>query len=425
MTGATVVRLILHDEDSGWHLSTMAHEVAQSLSVEEAGARNLLPLSAFRYMQRTLKPLVVDDVMRDDRFSRDPYFSGLVHCSLLAVPILAQGAPRAVLLLENRLSHGAFAADRLDAVMLIAGQLAVSLDNALVYASLEHKVAERTAELETIHKQLLKLSRQAGMAEIAANVLHNVGNVLNSANVSITLVCDSIKRSKLASLEKLVALLSEHQGDLPTFLRSDPRGKHVPAYLPELLKWLRTEQAEHMKELNSLRQNIEHIKEIVSTQQAFAKPLAVKQQVEVTSLMDEALRMGLGAPDGSPLRIVRQFQELPPMNIDRHKILQILINLVSNAKHACMESDRDDMRLTLQTSRTANVLRLSVADNGVGIAAENLVRIFSHGFTTKLTGHGFGLHSSALAAKEMGGSLQVHSDGPGCGATFTVELPVG
>ncbi|WP_406693569.1 diguanylate cyclase [Singulisphaera sp. Ch08] len=159
MTGATKVLVALRDEDSqGWFLPSTAREVGEPISVDEASGRVLLPLSAFRYAERTREPLLVEDTTRDDRFARDPYFAGLECCSLLLVPILNQGVLRAMLVLENRLSRGAFSASRMDAVMLIAGQLAVSLDNALLYASLERKVADRTEALGAANRRLEALS---------------------------------------------------------------------------------------------------------------------------------------------------------------------------------------------------------------------------------------------------------------------------
>jgi diguanylate cyclase (GGDEF)-like protein len=117
-----------------------------------------VPLTAVRYAERTREPLVLDDAPRDDRFAADPYLTGLPSCSLLVVPILSQGQPRAMLVLENRLTSGAFTTDRLDAINLIAGQLAVCVDNALLYASLEEKVADRTRELAAARDQLELLS---------------------------------------------------------------------------------------------------------------------------------------------------------------------------------------------------------------------------------------------------------------------------
>ena len=159
MTGATSVRILLWDgETCTWRLPEPRGSARSSISVEEAGQRGEVPLSPFRYAERTRQPLLVEDATHDDRFSRDPYLAGLDTCSLLVVPILAQGTPRAMLLLENRLGRHAFSTDRLDAILLIAGQLAVSLDNALVYASLERKVAERTEELNAANRRLASLS---------------------------------------------------------------------------------------------------------------------------------------------------------------------------------------------------------------------------------------------------------------------------
>jgi diguanylate cyclase (GGDEF)-like protein len=157
MTGATAVRVVLWDTGKGWFLPPAALG-GSALPADEAGAAGLLPLSAFRVVERTGEPLLVLDATRDDRFARDPYFADADRCSLLAVPVLIHGAPRAMLFLENRLTTGAFSSERLDAVMLIAGQLAVSLENAMVYASLEHKVAERTEELAAANERLEMLS---------------------------------------------------------------------------------------------------------------------------------------------------------------------------------------------------------------------------------------------------------------------------
>jgi PAS domain S-box-containing protein len=285
----------------------------------------------------------------------------------------------------------------------------------------ERKRAE--AELENIHKQLIEASRRGGMAEIATNVLHNVGNVLNSVNVSASLVADNVKKSKASSLAKVVGLLQQHQQDLGTFITSDPKGKQLPAYLAQLSDQLLADQAAAVQELASLRANIEHIKEIVAMQQSYAMVSGVKELVDLAELVEDSLRMNTGALSRHHVELVREFENVPPMNVEKHKILQILVNLVRNAKHACQDSDRLDKRLAVRLTNGDGRIRISVIDNGVGILPENLTRIFNHGFTTRKDGHGFGLHSGALAAKEMGGSLTVHSDGPGQGATVTLELP--
>ena len=286
----------------------------------------------------------------------------------------------------------------------------------------QRKRAER--ELEQTHKQLLDVSRQAGMAEVATNVLHNVGNVLNSVNVSASLAVESLKNSRAASLVKVVALLREHRLDLGDYLSRDPKGQHIPAFLEQLSQdWL-GQQESLVKELESLRGNIDHIKGIVAMQQSYAKVSGATEIVDLRELVEDSLRMDEGALIRHQVRVVREFEEVPPISLEKHKVLQILVNLVRNAKHACTERGGPDKCIRLRIMQAEGRIRISVSDNGVGIAPQNLTRIFAHGFTTRKDGHGFGLNSGALAATELGGSLSAQSDGPGQGATFTLELPM-
>jgi signal transduction histidine kinase len=261
------------------------------------------------------------------------------------------------------------------------------------------------------------------MAEIATNVLHNIGNVLNSVNVSASLVVDSMKKCKIASVAKVAAMLREHEHDLGTFITGDAKGRQLPAYLGQLSEQLLADQTGAIHELDLLVKNIEHIKDVVSMQQNYARVSGVKEMINVCDLVEDSLRMNAGALARHHVEVVREFDDVPPINVDKHRVLQILVNLIRNAKFACDESGREDKQMTVRVANGEGRIKISVADNGVGVLAENMTRIFSHGFTTRKNGHGFGLHSGALAAKEMGGSLTVRSDGPGKGATFTLELP--
>jgi signal transduction histidine kinase len=279
------------------------------------------------------------------------------------------------------------------------------------------------AKIEETHKQLLETSRHAGMAEIATNVLHNIGNVLNSVNVSASLVVDNVKKSKAANLAKVAAMLREHEHDLGTFITSDAKGRQLPVYLGQLSEQLLADQKGAVHELDLLVKNIEHIKDVVSMQQNYARVSGVKEIINIRELVEDGLRMNAGALARHRVEVIREFGDVPQINVDKHRVLQILVNLIRNAKYACDESGRADRRLTVRVANGEGRIKISVADNGVGIPPENLTRIFNHGFTTRKDGHGFGLHSGALAAMEMGGSLAVQSDGPGKGATFTLELP--
>jgi signal transduction histidine kinase len=294
-------------------------------------------------------------------------------------------------------------------------------------SKLRVQIAERErmqVQIEQSHKELLHASRQAGMAEIATNVLHNVGNVLNSVNISTGLLVEGVKQSRASSLARVVVLLQEHAHDLGEFITHDSRGKHLPDHLARLSEQLQAEQETNVRELDSLQRSVEHIKKIVAMQQNYATFGGVKEMVNVVNLVEDSLRLNEGALAGQRVEVIREFETVPPMNVEKHKILQILVNLLRNAKHACQDSERSDKRITVRVANGEGRIRISVIDNGVGIPPENLTRIFNHGFTTRKEGHGFGLHSGSLAAQEMDGSLTVHSDGPGQGAAFTLELPL-
>ena len=307
-------------------------------------------------------------------------------------------------------------------------------------ATLERRVAERTKELQEqvaaketaraalaeSQQRLVETSRRAGMAEVATGVLHNVGNVLNSVNVSSTLVYDRLRQSKMASLLKVGQILREHHADMAAFLATDPRGQRLPSLLANLADHLGDEQKTLIGEMELLTKNLQHIKEIVAMQQSYAKVSGVLESLRVTDIVEDALQMNAAALGRHKIEVAREFQEVPLITIDKHKVLQILVNLIRNAKYAMTEKRGSEAKC-LRVSVGLNgqqAIQIAVKDNGIGIDPENLTRIFAHGFTTKKDGHGFGLHMGALAAKEMGGALIAYSDGPGQGAMFVLELPI-
>ena len=292
-------------------------------------------------------------------------------------------------------------------------------------ASLEQRVEERTRQLKNAQSELLDSARQAGMAEIATNVLHNVGNVLNSVNISADLVARKLRTSKAQGLGKAMQLINAHPDDLGTYLREDEKGKLLPDYLNQLVEAIAVEQQGLTDELAQLSKSVDHIKDIVSTQQSYAGVSSVLEPVQISALMEDALRMNSGALNRHHVTVVKEYAQVPQIMADKHRLLLIMVNLISNAKYAMSSlSDRPrQMTLSIQTVEN-DILQISVKDEGEGIPAENMARIFTHGFTTRKKGHGFGLHSCALAAIEMNGRLTAHSDGPGKGALFTLQIPL-
>lgn len=282
-------------------------------------------------------------------------------------------------------------------------------------------------ESERLHKQLVTASRDAGRAEVATGVLHNVGNVLNSVNVSAALITRTMQESKLGNLGKALTMIREHENDLGAFLTSDERGQRLPGYLIKLGEVLAAEQMTVINELQLMERSIDHIRQIVQMQQSYARATFIFEPIRPADIMEDALRVNLISFDRHNIKVQRQFQEIDPVNLDKHKVLQILINLISNAKNASKQKSLNERcivaRIQALEMNGAHTIRFQIADNGVGIKPEDLTKIFSNGFTTRKDGHGFGLHSSANAAREMGGSLSVVSDGPGLGAIFTLDIP--
>ncbi len=281
-------------------------------------------------------------------------------------------------------------------------------------------------EVQKIHDQLMEASRRAGMAEVATGVLHNVGNVLNSVNVSATIVAEKLGPARLTKLVRVANILREQNPEtLGNFLAHDPKGKVIPLYLAEVSAQLAAERDEAVAELASLQKNIDHIKDIVATQQDHARVPGIIEPLPLASLIDDALRMKHVNLQSGAITIKRDFHDVPLVNADRHLALQIFVNLIRNAREAIQDASPSERRLTIIVRRQdPRFVQAIFTDNGTGIAAENLTRIFSHGFTTREHGHGFGLHTASFAAQQMGGSLSAHSEGIGHGATFTLELPV-
>jgi len=366
--------------------------------------------------------------------------------SLIIIPIRVEGVWWGFLEFDDCRQARAWTESERDSLRAAADILGSAIARqrtqlALIEAKelLEQRVRERTQELEEQVKakerahqelaeaqhQLLETSRQAGMAEVATGVLHNVGNVLNSVNGSVNVINDQLSQSQIPTLGRVAGLLDAHRQDLAAFVTQDPKGKLVPEFISQLARLLEEERARLSTETQALVKNVEHIKEIVAMQQSYAKVAGITEDLPAVNLVEDALRLNEGGFHRHGIVVQRQFEPVPPVRIDKHKVLQILVNLMRNAKQSLNASDRADKLLTVAVARNGdNLVKVTVRDNGIGIAREHLTRVFGHGFTTKKDGHGFGLHSGALAAKEMGGRLWASSDGPGTGATFTLELPI-
>jgi signal transduction histidine kinase len=289
----------------------------------------------------------------------------------------------------------------------------------------ERKKAE--AEKEKLYQQLMQASRQAGMADVASSVLHNVGNVLNSINVSTDTLIKTLKKPMVGDVCRIASMFREHQHDLQEFLTADPKGKQIPGYLGLVAESLSGSHQTIQNELDSLMKKVDHIKQVIMSQQDIARAGTVREAVSAEELLEQALVMAMPEPEKHRIQVEREYGHVPRFITDRHQVMQILVNLITNAKNAMVEYPGHSHRLTLRVGASTDgkgSIRFEVSDTGRGIAPDDLPRLFTQGFTTRKTGHGLGLHSAAIAAKGVGGAIKGYSEGEGRGATFTVDLPL-
>lgn len=279
---------------------------------------------------------------------------------------------------------------------------------------------ERRRELQT---QLRDASRDAGMAEVATGVLHSVGNVLNSLGVSASLMQTRLRDSRTGNVRRIASLLAGQGDELGRFLSTDERGRQIPGYLTQLGDALEAENKRLQVEAEAIATHVGHIRTIVAAQQTYARRGGITEPVDIAELVDNAVAIHFTAT--TEISIRREYQPLQPVMLDRHKLIQILGNLLSNARHALKDQSDNLCVLTLRIwVQEHGSLVLEVEDSGAGISTAALEHLFEFGFTTKKDGHGFGLHTSAILAKELGGDLTGHSEGPGRGARFTLRLPL-
>ena len=292
--------------------------------------------------------------------------------------------------------------------------------------TLEKEVKERILaenERERLHAELQVSARCAGMAEVATGVLHNVGNVLNSVNVSANILQDSLHARALNTLSRVSDLLVNSDRDLGTLITEDERGKHIPALVLEISRSLNAERDLQLRELNDLVKNVEHIKTIVTTQQFLASRGGATERTSLAELVEDAVELNVNIIRQHGVRLQRNYDTLEDILIDKHQILQILVNLIKNGLEAMKDCTNDERVLSLTVRDEGEFIAVEVVDTGHGIAPEHFEQIFQLGFTTKEAGHGFGLHNSANVAQEAGGSLVAHSDGIAQGAKFVLRLP--
>jgi len=290
--------------------------------------------------------------------------------------------------------------------------------------NLEQKVIARTAELKDTQEQLLESARAAGVAEVAINVLHNIGNVLNSVNVINQTNYEIIKKSKTNALHKTTELLTENTDHIADYLSSDPRGKKIPELFVKLAIALKEENSSLEENSYRMLNSISMMTNIISTQQEYAKTDLLQEKIQLSSILDEAISIQANLIKTHHVQLIRHYQKVPDICAEKAKVYQILNNLLVNAIQASTDYKDIDHIIDLDIYQQDESIIFEIKDDGVGIKKEDLTKVFHHGYTTKKTGHGFGLHSCANLMSEMHGEIYAESQGIGKGACFKLAFPV-
>lgn len=279
-----------------------------------------------------------------------------------------------------------------------------------------------------LESQLRDAEYRLEMSNLASTVLHNVGNVLNSVNVAGKVLEDLVTQSSVMLIHRMSNLLKEHDEDWMTFLSDDPKGKKILPFLKKIGGPLVEEQQTLLKEIRGLQRHLSHVRHIILSHQAMGRDHGWVEPVVIEELLEQAIELSFEPQDFGWVTIRRKFSQVPRVLVDKHQVLQILVNLFRNAKQAMQQYKQPMHTLSLSTRRHATAphhkVEVIVQDTGAGIAPEHLSRMFTRGFTTKKEGNGIGLHSSARTLEKLGGSLSVFSAGTGLGATFSITVPI-
>jgi signal transduction histidine kinase len=307
--------------------------------------------------------------------------------------------------------------DRIELLRILSSQAAIAIDNARLYGNLEEMVMQRTSELEVARGQV------AQIAEVATGVLHNIGNLVNSVNISNDEIAGVIHWSKIDGLEKANELLAEHRDRLAEFLTSDERGKLLPEYYMKIEEMIRGEHEKIGQESKNLTDKISVMRDIIVTQQEYARIEQPADDIDLKRVVEDALIIQQGFIIKRGIVIVKNFSVVETVKARKSQLIHVLLNLFKNASDAMMINDEKNRVLSIDIGRDdAGRKYIRVGDNGEGIEPENLEKIFTYGFTTKKEGHGFGLNMSFRFISDIGGQIIAESGGRGKGSVFTIYL---
>ena len=284
-------------------------------------------------------------------------------------------------------------------------------------------------KITALNANLMNMAHQEGMAEVAVSVIHNIGNVLNSVGVSVGIIKKEMSNSIYQKIGLIMGMLEKHQSNLIEYFQNDEQGKLIPGYLMILFAEIQRNKVILDTEVQDLQQHYYIIKDILNAEDEITGPKSISTPVLLAEVMDSSIQTVMTADSMLTKQITlnKDYRYTASIMTNKTNLMQIFVNLLKNAKESVMElKENMPRKINISIARKKNLeeVELRIMDNGIGILPEHLPKIFTFGFTTKQRGHGFGLHNCALIAKQLGGTLEVKSNGYCKGATFILTLPI-
>ncbi|CAM2068038.1 Response regulator [Sulfidibacter corallicola] len=300
----------------------------------------------------------------------------------------------------------------------LLARLKVSVE---VIHDLERRIAAQNRAMDRQQERLAKEhARATNQAQVATAVLHNIANVLNSVSVSCSVVHRRIHDSKVKQMLLAHGLIEDHLDNLDNYLTRDEKGKLLPEYLIALGKRIESEQITIAHELKDLGAKIQLMKQAIESQQHYAKGNEIHEPVSPDAVLEEALLVQSNLIETHQIQIQSDLNAPNQLALPKAKLVHVFINLIKNGIEAMRAAET--RVLSLESREAQGAISVHISDTGIGIEPEHRKKLFTHGFTTKKDGHGFGLAYCAKAIEEMGGTLEVHSEGSGKGTRFSIHF---
>jgi signal transduction histidine kinase len=284
--------------------------------------------------------------------------------------------------------------------------------------------------MRRLQEQLREQARNAGAAGATHGILHNVGNILNGVGVA-ALRLDR-PASPLAALERLGEIWTENCRDPESaqhFLTADERGRRYGQALLHIIAELRAQHDAEREDARAIADSAQHALATISRHLQPQSEASLHEITDVAALIRRAIKLSAASAGASPesrtAHVHTNIAELPALYTDPHALLTVLINLLGNAHQALARNPQGPRDIRVRAHQHDHHIIIEIQDTGIGIAPDDLPRLFHQGFTTRQDGHGLGLHMSRLSVQSLGGDIRAESPGIGQGATFTIVLPVG